>query len=105
MAMIVVCWRGKEGHWREHGVLFFILDCFQRSKIFVVSCGILLLHQVLDHLWGVVLRSGLFSEILDRFISLEVFVADEVLSILDVYVGKNDTFCGDLRCVGEKEDW
>lgn len=57
----------------------------------------------LDHLWGVVLRSGLFSDISDRFISLEVFVADEVLSILDVYVGKIHTFCGDLRCVGEKE--
>lgn len=47
----------------------------------------------------------LFSEISDRFNSLEVFVADEVLSILDVCVGKIDIFCVDARCVGEEEHW
>jgi hypothetical protein len=57
----------------------------------------------LDHFWGVVRRSGLFSEISDRFISLEVFVANEVLSIWDVYVGKEHTFCVDLQGVGEEE--
>jgi len=36
---------------------------------------------------------------------LEVFVADEVLSILDVHVGKEHTFCVDLQCVGEEEHW
>lgn len=55
----------------------------------------------LDHFLGVVRRSGLFQRFEIVSSRWKFFAADEVLSILDVCVGKMHIFCGDLRCVGE----